>query len=403
MANQAAKPTQKKGFTFKEDVLNIRNIDKRDFGLDFVKVIAMIFVPCVHFFLYNGHYYYYNIGPVGSTEFIFTTVIRDLFFICVPLFLMISGALSYHHPAPMSKKHFVKITPILVNSLIIGGLVILYKLGTANPAVADPTLTPLRLAQSLWSGNLPSYGWYVNMYVSLFVLMPVIDIAYNALDTQKKKTCMMVACILLSVVPMSINKIQIEGTSFGVMPSFFAGTFWPVAYYVVGKYIREFKITVNRVLLAILLLICLFYQAVKVYYTGQGQTFFKAMYADNGDFITMVTAVCFFLMIYNVKTKNITVRSIFASLSSLSLSVYLLSWFGDQVFYKNISQSISNFGDYPLAFLRIVPLNLVLSIIAAYIIGILIKLISKPIMSLFLNHSIFSHIKLSKKAEITKK
>ncbi|MDD6225579.1 MAG: acyltransferase family protein, partial [bacterium] len=202
--NQKAQP---KHMTFSEFFFNVRNIDKRDFGLDLVKVIAMFFVPSVHFFLYNGHYYYYSIGTGDTTGFILTTVVRDLFFICVPLFMLVSGALSYYHPADLSKRHYVKITPIIVNSLLIGLLVIWYKLAVStNPA--DPTLTPYRLLQSWWSGNLPSYGWYVNMYVSLFVLMPIIDIAYNSLDSQKKKTTMMIACIVLSVLPMSVNKFK---------------------------------------------------------------------------------------------------------------------------------------------------------------------------------------------------
>lgn len=397
MASTAKLQKTKKTFSFKEDVLNIRNIDKRDFGLDLVKVIAMIFVPCVHFFLYNGHYYYYTIGQEDTTAFIFTTVIRDLFFICVPLFMLVTGALSYYHPADLSKRHYVKITPILVNSLIIGLLVIWYKLATVAPGADTTALTPYRLAQALWSGNLPSYGWYVNMYVSLFVLMPIIDAAYNSLDSQKKKTGMMIACILLSVIPMSVNKFKIEDTSIGMMPSFFSAVFWPVAYYVVGKYIREFNIKVNRVLLSCLLLLCLIYQSVKVVLTGQGTTFFKAVYADNGDFISMLTAVCFFLMIYNINTKNKVVRSIFASLSSITLSVYLLSWFCDQTFYKGITPTIHTFGDYPLAFLKVVPLTLLLSILAAYVVGVLIKLISRPIMSFILNHSIFKSKKTTAK------
>ncbi len=400
MAKSAVKK-QSKQASFSEFFLNVRNVDKRDFGLDLVKVIAMIFVPSVHFFLYNGHYYYYQMGSPDTAGFILTTVIRDLFFICVPLFLLVSGALSYYHPADLTKRHYVKVTPILVTSFSIGALVIIFKLATANPVAADPSLTPYRLLQSLWSGNLPSYGWYVNMYISLFVLMPVIDIAYNALDSQKKKTTMMIACIVLSVLPMSVNKFKFEDTTIGMMPSFFAGTFYPVAYYVVGKYIREFNFKVNKLLLSLILAACLFYQAFKVYFTGlaERKTFFSSMYADNGDLITMVTAVCFFLIIYNINTKNRIVRSIFASVSSLSLCYLLLSWFRDQWAYKDIGMHIHGFGDYFVNFIRIVPLTIILSVLAAYIANAVVKLISKPIMNLFLKHSIIKEKPNGKKGE----
>lgn len=396
----AVKQKKEKKFSFKEYVLNIRNVESRDFGLDVVKVIAMVFVLSVHFFLYNGHYYSYIIGPNQATDFILTTIVRDLFFICVPLFLLVSGALSYYHPADLSKKHFVKITPIIVNSLIIGAFVIIYKLANATPGVEDPTLTPYRLLQGLWSATLPSYGWYVNMYVTLFVFMPIIDIAYNSLDTQKKKTCMMIVFIVITFLPKALNQIKIEDQSLGVMPSYFAALLWPATYYVIGKYIREFSFKINRVLIGMLMVLCLIYQAIKVYLGGQGKTFYSSLYADNSDLITMITAVCFFLMVYNVNTKNKTVRSIFASLSSLTLSVYLISWFGDQIFHHKFgeifSPTLTGFGDYFVAFLKVVPLNLVLSILAAYIVGVLIKLISRPLMKFMMNHSISDFFKSKK-------
>lgn len=391
MAERVKKSSDKKGFSPLEFIFNVKNVEKRNFGLDLVKVIAMIFVPCLHFFLYNGHYYYYKMGSEqGTVEYMVFTFIRDLLFICVPLFLLVSGALSYHRPADLSKRHYVKITPIVVNSLIIGGLVICYMLATAGPTIAtNEALTPYRLAQGLWSATLPSYGWYVNMYISLFVLMPILDIAYNSLDSQHKKTAMVVACLVLSVIPYSINRIKFENVSLGVMPSFMAYALFPVAYYMVGKYIAEFKIRVNKILLSVLLTICLLYQVFRLYFTGQGKAFYDAMYADNYDFITLLTAVCFFLMIYNIECKSKVIRSIMASLSSITLSVYLLSWFGDQYFYKTLLKTCSGFADYVPRFIETVPFILIGSIIAGYAVGVLIKLISRPVMSFMLNHSLF--------------
>ncbi len=399
MAKRTADSPAKKSFSVLEFVFNVKNVENRNFGLDLVKVLAMIFVPCLHFFLYNGHYYYYVMGgEEGRLEFFTTTFIRDLLFICVPLFLLVSGALSYHKPADLSKRHYVKITPIIVNSIIIGALTAIYLLYTAPPSITpDPALTPYRLLQGIWSGTLPSYGWYVNMYVSLFVLMPILDIAYNALDSQHKKTAMVIAVLAMTVIPYSINRIQFEGASLGVMPSFMAYACFPVAYYVVGKYIAEFRIRVNKILLVLALVVCLLYQVFKLYFTGQGLKFYDAMYADNYDFITLVTAVCFFLLIYNIDCKNKVVRSIMASLSSITLSVYLLTWFGDQYFYRTLGITCKSFEDYIPCFLRTVPIILVFGIVAAYAVGIFIKLISVPIMSFMLNHSLFKPRKKPKK------
>lgn len=388
---------KKRGFPFKEYVLNITNVEKRDFGLDLVKVIAMVFVLSIHFFLYNGHFYNYIIGSGESAGFIIAAMARDLCYTCVPLFLMVSGALSCYKPADLSKKHYVRITPVLVNSLIIGLLVIVFQLIRVSHGATDANLTPYRLLRGLWSGTLPEYGWYVNMYVTLFVFMPILDIAYNALNSQKKKTFMIIALIVITFIPQSLNRYSFEETSLSIMPNFFAYNFWPAAYYMIGKYIKDFDFKVNRILSGGGLVFCLLYQAFGIYFIGQEKTFYEAFTVTNGDFITMATAVCLFLLIYNINTKNITIRSIFASLSSLTLSVYLLSWFGDMLFYYKLGDIFNptpeSFGDYIINYLRVVPFNLVISILGAYTVGVLVKLISRPLMRLMLNHSIVSFIR----------
>ena len=51
MAKRMADSPAKKGFSVSEFVFNVKNVENRNFGLDHGKVIAMTFVPCLHFFL----------------------------------------------------------------------------------------------------------------------------------------------------------------------------------------------------------------------------------------------------------------------------------------------------------------------------------------------------------------
>lgn len=376
-------------------IFNLKNFEKRDFGLDLIKVVAMFFVPSVHFFLYNG---YYSI-KIQDADFIFPTMIRDLFFLCVPLFMLVTGALSHYHHSDLNKRHYVKATPVIINSLVIGVIVVVFKLMVKHPV---ETMTPYSVAQSLWSFTQPSYGWYVNMYLSLFVIMPILDAAYSNISTQKKRTYMIIALIVVTCLPMAVNRWKFEDTSIGMSASFFASVLWPVTYYIVGKYIMDYKLKVNKLLLSIILILCLLYQAVRVYFTGMGQNFYSqgTIYADNGDLITIITAVILFLMLYNIKCNNKVIRGVMASVASLSLSVYLLSWIGDQFIYKNIAATLTNgFIDYPLAYLVRIPLHFIACIVAAYAVGIPVKAISKFIMNLFLNHSIVGFFKNRKKKE----
>lgn len=133
-------------------------IKKRLFGYDLLKVIAMLMVPCLHFCLYSG---YYNEQLVG-TNMVFYLPVRQLFYQCVPIFLLLSGALN--GKAEFGRKHYIKLTPIIVNSLIVALVVIMYRVLYLKEQV--PLIIWLK---EIWTFTEPGYGWYINLYISLFL------------------------------------------------------------------------------------------------------------------------------------------------------------------------------------------------------------------------------------------
>lgn len=59
----------------------------RALGLDLIRIIAFLSVISVHFFLHND---FYNLNPNNIFVYV-ATCFRNLFMICIPLFLMLSG------------------------------------------------------------------------------------------------------------------------------------------------------------------------------------------------------------------------------------------------------------------------------------------------------------------------
>lgn len=80
---------------------------KRILGLDIVRCFAILFVPSVHFF---GRTKFYN-TPVTGVNMGFQLCLRWLFFICVPLFMLLTGYLQ--NQKTLSKKFYKGILPVL--------------------------------------------------------------------------------------------------------------------------------------------------------------------------------------------------------------------------------------------------------------------------------------------------
>ena len=65
------------------------DFQKRNLNIDLIKSVAVIFVLLIHFFL---HIDFYN-TPIIGIRMTFLTVLRNVFIICVPLFLTTTGYL----------------------------------------------------------------------------------------------------------------------------------------------------------------------------------------------------------------------------------------------------------------------------------------------------------------------
>ena len=63
---------------------------QRNYGIDIIKIVAVILVICVHFFLNTNYYDTANSGIAMKIK----SAIRNFCMICVPLFLIATGFLN---------------------------------------------------------------------------------------------------------------------------------------------------------------------------------------------------------------------------------------------------------------------------------------------------------------------
>ncbi len=342
---------------------------KNEFGYDLVRVFAMFSVISLHFFLHCG---FYGVESQGAPAIIYG-IIRMLFYQCVPTFIMLTGALN--RKAIFAPKYYIKIVPIITNSLVVGIVVIAYKI-----FILHENFHPLVWLQSLWTLNQPGYGWYVNLYLSLFLLIPLINLAYNSLKTRKQKIMAVMICIIVTNLAISINRLKFDSEyihNIGFVPNYF-NSLWPLGYYAVGMYIGEYRPKMKKWVCALMLISLLLAQASLNYYTTP-DNYYGGITFNNEDVVNVATSLLLFLLLYDIKIKNIPIRRIFAFIASLSMTFYLISYIGDCYFYSKYGSEFSGYASYPKMYLKIIPLHFVLCILASAVINFIVKFISKLI------------------------
>ncbi len=92
----------------------MKRIKKRNVALDVIRITALYCVISVHFFLNNGFY----TQPVVGTRMYIMTILRTMFIVCVPLFIMLTGYLM--NKKELSIRYYFGITKTIGIYLLAG-------------------------------------------------------------------------------------------------------------------------------------------------------------------------------------------------------------------------------------------------------------------------------------------
>ena len=197
------------------------NYSKRNINIDIIKVVSLLLVIGVHFFLYTG---YYSINyTITNSIFI---VLRNICMACVPLFIIVTGYLNRNKV--WSKKYYLN----------IGRVYLLYSLAmfiltlVDNKYVINTTLFKTALINIL---NYKYYGWYITMYVGLMLIAPIINLAFKNLDESTRKYAVANTVLAISIPVTLVDLFSNIRYSIlaHILPNWWYYT-WPLMYYTIG-------------------------------------------------------------------------------------------------------------------------------------------------------------------------
>ncbi|MEI3530037.1 MAG: acyltransferase family protein [Bacilli bacterium] len=289
--------------------MKVKNNNERQYGLDILRILAVILVLTVHFFL-NTNYYNTQFKGISMT---WQSVIRNFCMSCVPLFLMLTGFLN--NKTEYNKKFFKGLLTIIIIWLFYS-IIEFSVLGIINKE--QNNFDFINALFNITSFKACKYSWYIEMYIGLYLIAPIINNSYNSFNQKNRKILVLLA-ILIGIIPGFINTLF---QNIFHLPSYWS-SIYPLTYYIIGKYISDLKPNLNKKYLFILLI---FMQL----FTYSFQTISNINYNSINIFIQ---TIIIFLLLYNINVKNNFIKKVLQYISSISLDIYLASSLIDQIIY----------------------------------------------------------------------
>ncbi len=290
-------------------------------GLDLIRALAITFVLSVHFFMNTAFY----VTPLTGPSMFAQTALRWLFLTCVPLFLLLTGYLQWQKKPEAA--YFKKIFFVLGVYLFFAVAAVLFK--TLVQGEGGDFWHWLR---SICTFSAIGYGWYVRMYVGLFLLAPFMNTLYHALPDKRAKQGLLLVMVLVTGLPGLLDGLGWKNL---FLPDWWTGVY-PLAYYFLGAYIREQQPKIKKKLgLGLVLGFIVLEAALTMWASGGGK--FMAIFGYYDSAAVMALAVLLFITCYDLEIKNRLLNRVCELLSRFSLDIYLCSYITDTFFYPRLS------------------------------------------------------------------
>lgn len=356
--------------------MDIQKLQSRNTAMDIIRIVAAFTVLSVHFFLHNG---FYNQTVEGVPMYIMV-LMRTLFSVCVPLFMILTGYLMSHKT--LSRKYYSGISKTLIIFVLATLACMIFKTIHDNEHF---TLKSFILGTLDFTGA--NYSWYIEMYIGLFLLVPFLNLAYNKLKNKRQKQVLVFTLVFLTIIPTVFNIFNFDNPAWWsdpktsdtfakLVPSWWMG-FYPITYYFTGCYIREYGIKLKTRSTLVLFLLAILIFGTFNYYRSYGTTFKSGTYVYWYGFEPYVLSVLLFVMLSRIKTENMNekVKFVLWKVSDLALGIYLISYIFDMLVYPVLNAKINPMSDRLPFYFVAVPIVFVCSMLASAIMNVVAKYI----------------------------
>ncbi|MBQ7815913.1 MAG: acyltransferase family protein, partial [Oscillospiraceae bacterium] len=297
----------------------------RNTVLDIIRIFALFSVVSVHSFSYADYY----IQPINNPKMYIFTILRTFFMICVPLFIILSGYLMKNKT--LSPKYYLGIVKTLSVYFIASVATYIFRI-----IYLKQNISIVGFAAGILDFTMVHYAWYVEMYIGLFLIIPFLNLIYNNLANKKQKQVLIATMIFLSAAPGIVNIWNFVTPGFFVTPSIsniytqLIPDWWvdlyPLTYYFIGCYLREFGLNISRKNNIILIVLSALFWGIFNIYRCYPVSFVYGSWYDWGALPNVINSVLVFRLLLGINEKRIPLRmqKALAFLSGLTFGGYLM-------------------------------------------------------------------------------
>lgn len=297
---------------------------KRIAGIDIIKCLAVIFVMSIH---QIGMTHVQAMNLVGTRAFIIM-LYRYIVMSCVPLFMMTTGYLqSKKEP---NTKFYKGIIPILVTYIITSAAI-----AFINIRFTDETFNIKGIIIRILNFTENNYAWYVEMFIGLYLLIPFINKMYHAINTKRQKQLLLYILVFLTVCPTMLFMCNSEDYYYDVFPDYWT-EIYPITYYLLGAYIKEYKPKINKILNLFLILLAGLFPNIIEFIKADGGTFVADVFNGFNSLSAFFIAYTIFLFFYDTDINIKPIKLIVRDISVSTLEIYLWSNGIEKILYPKI-------------------------------------------------------------------
>jgi len=356
------------------------DVSKRNSALDITRIVAMLSVISIHFFLNTG---FYN-EPMLGKKMLVLTVFRTAFTVCVPLFIVLSGYLL--NKKVLSGRYYLGIVRIVGIYILASAACMIYK-----SVIHGDEYTIKSFLFGILDFTGANYSWYIEMYIGLFLLIPFLNLIYNGLDGRRSKLVLLATLVVLTVLPSVINihNFEVKGwfktpylsTSYQpLIPDWWVGIY-PITYYFLGAYLKEYPVKIKKLTGTLLFALSVLVFGLFSYYRSWGGFYSWGAYQDWFGLPTFVQTFLLFVLLSSRDTSRFPLwtKKLLAQISDLCLGAYLVSYIFDDYFYSILNLKVTTVAERALYYVPVLLLVATASLLLSWVLNLFYDISAKAV------------------------
>ncbi len=310
--------------------------------------------------------YHFSINSVGFNhinKFDFESFVSTLLFMinatCIPIFLMVNGALLLSKPIDI-KKHIKKCLMIFVN-FYIWRIITILSIALFNKI--DLKTCKSDLINSLFffrqfPGVDLAHFWFIPMLISIYIIFPFIALAFQKLEnhiSQKYISVFMIALFIFTIIENDLptiqyllfNKLYIDSSIINDYNIFKVGSAGYLFYFLLGSVIEKNKTKLKNI--KWYFLVPLFFVGLMILfcYWHFKYTSWDYIFNSYNMFPTMLMSSSIFLLSLKIPNEKIEnnkpLATIFKTIGSNTMVIYYTHWILGYTIFADIIPHIQTF------------------------------------------------------------